>query len=350
MQSRKLFLFLVTLSGALLAGSPALGADGKRLYQQNCAACHGHEGRGGVGVPLALDDFLANATDEYLFETIRRGRPGRVMPAFENLSDEEVTAIVEHVRGWQESERETERPEPPHGGDPRRGEKLFQQNCASCHGANGEGGSGTGVTFSRSRDQEIMAPALNNSGFLAAADDVMIKDAILRGRDGTPMPSAEALGLSESDVDDIVTYIRDFEGGPDPDEPESVEEAVFVEESPYDLERTVEAIKVAVEGHNFRLVDEQYLDEGMVPEGEENERRVMLFFCNFDFLYDAMSVDPRVGLFLPCRVTVAEHEGTVRVMSIQPKKLSILFNNTELDRACEEMEELYRDILREGTL
>lgn len=335
---------------ALLVAASLPAADGERLYQQNCAACHGQAGHGGVGVPLALDDFLATATDEYLFKTIREGRPGRVMPSFRQLSDAEVAAIVEHIRGWQESEPRAARPDPPTGGDPRRGERLYQESCAACHGARGEGGEGTGVTFSRPRDQQIMAPALNNAGFLAAADDALIKDSILRGRDGTPMPSADELGLSESDVDDLVAFIRKFEGEPDPRPVETPEEAVLLQESPYDLETTVEAVKLAVEGHNFRLVGEQYLDEGMVPEGEEDRRRVMLYFCNFGFLYDAMSVDPRVGLFLPCRVTVAEHDDSVYVMSIQPKKLSILFNNTELDRACDEMEDLYQAILEEGTL
>ena len=58
----------------------------------------------------------------------------------------------------------------------------------------------------------------------------------------------------------------------------------------------------------------------------------------------------RVGLFLPCRVTVVEHAGKVQVMSINPKTLSHLFNNEELDRICGRMEKLYQDILEEATL
>ncbi len=65
------------------------------------------------------------------------------------------------------------------------GAKLYGRNCAACHGANGEGSKGTGVTFLRSRDLPIMAPALHNPGFLAAATDAMIKATLLHGRKGT---------------------------------------------------------------------------------------------------------------------------------------------------------------------
>jgi cytochrome c oxidase cbb3-type subunit 3 len=37
-------------------------------------------------------------------------------------------------------------------------------------------------------------------------------------------------------------------------------------------------------------------------------------------------------------------------MSINPKYLSQLFNNSELDGACDEMQKIYRDILEESTL
>ena len=85
----------------LLTGLPVAvqaAPNGKALYSANCASCHGVDGRGGVGVPLALPEFLDSVNDNYLFNSIRLGRPGRVMPAFEDLSDIQVKAIVEYVR------------------------------------------------------------------------------------------------------------------------------------------------------------------------------------------------------------------------------------------------------------
>ena len=77
---------------------------------------------------------------------------------------------------------------------------------------------------------------------------------------------------------------------------------------------------------------------------------MMVYFCNFKFLDDVLKIDPRVGLFLPCRVTVVQQGDQVLVMTINPKRLSYLFNNRELDAACDEMTELYEAILEESTL
>lgn len=339
-----LFALLMVLTGGAVAAP-----DGAQLYARNCAVCHGRAGNGGVGVPLALPAFQESVSDRYLELTIRHGRPGRVMPAFTRLSDEEVRAIVDHVRGFAKVER-PQFSQQRIRGDAERGRALFAQHCAACHGANGEGGKGTGVTFSRPRDLPIIAPALNNPGFLKAASDAMIKATLMKGREGTPMVSFLERGLSERDIDDLVAFVRSFEQAPHAAEPAQEEPAIMVYESPYSVEETVEAVKRAVIGKNFRLIRTQLLEHGLFPEGEQNPKQVIVYFCNFNFLYDAMKLDPRVGLFLPCRVTVVEDRGVVKVMSINPKRLSRLFNNHNLDEACEQMHQVYVDILEEATL
>jgi cytochrome c oxidase cbb3-type subunit 3 len=55
-------------------------------------------------------------------------------------------------------------------------------------------------------------------------------------------------------------------------------------------------------------------------------------------------------MFLPCRVTILETAGKVQVMSVDPKVLSRLFNNSELNRLCDEMTTSYTAILEEATL
>ncbi len=341
---------------ALLAGnglSPALAApDGAKLYGRNCAACHGETGTGGIGVPLALPSFQAGISDDYLRKTIRLGRPGRVMPSFAYLDKAEIEAIVRHMRSWNKGPVATYSARPVKG-DPVHGKQLFGQYCAACHGAGGEGGKGTGVTFSRPRDLPVMAPALHNPGFLAAATDAMIKATLIHGREGMPMTSFLKRGLKEKDIDDIVSYVRSFEKQPLPESAQMLdaENPVIVHDSSYDLKTTVENVKQAVTTNNFFYGRVQTLEYGMTTPDKENPKQVIVYFCNISLLNQALAVDPRVGMFLPCRITIVERDdGKVQVMSVNPKVLSRLFNNAELNRLCEQMSESYTRIMEEATL
>jgi cytochrome c oxidase cbb3-type subunit 3 len=342
--------FVVLMGLAMASLAVAAAPDGARLYAAHCAACHGDTGGGGVGVPLSLSSFLNSVDDDFLRKTIRYGRPGRVMPAFSKLSDAQIDAIVSFIRAW------SDKPAPlftstPVQGDATHGKSLYESYCAVCHGVEGEGGKGTGVTFSRRRHLPIIAPALNNSGFLVAASDEMIRHTLQFGRDGTPMRSFLVQGLSEQDIADLVSYVRTFETREPPGrEPVTGEARIIEAESGYTLEETVENLKDALISQNFTLIRTDTLEHGLVPEGEENPKQVILHFCNFSFLFDALAVDPRVGMFLPCRITVEERAGKVMVSAINPLYLSHLFNNAELDEYCHKMHGLYRVLIEEATL
>lgn len=335
--------FLLFTSSALYA-SP----NGAQLYTNHCSACHGADGHGGVGVPLALPDFQYGVTNDYLTKTIRLGRPGRIMPAFTSLSNAEVTAIIKHIRTWAPG-KPFKYSNKRINGNLKHGKMIYEKNCAVCHGSNGEGGKGTGVTFSRPRDLPVIAPALNNPGFLASAPDLMIKTVLMNGREGTPMLSFLKQGLSEKDIDDVVTYVRSFQKQPAAKKTEEDSEPLISFESPNSLDETVAIIKRAIVGKNFRIIRVQYLNQGLVEEGKENKKQVMIYFCNFNLLNRALAIDPRVGLFLPCRITAVEKDGKVTVMATNPLNMSRLFNNEELNKLCHDMYQVYADIVEEST-
>jgi len=341
-------LFVFGLASAFFA-TPLLAVDGAALYVQYCNACHGERSGGGIGVPLTSPQNLI--PDDYVRKTIRNGRPGRVMPAFAALTDEDVDAIVKHVQslhgGKPPSYANT-----PVKGNLKHGKDLFAQHCAACHGDNGQGGEGTGVTLSRPRNLPIMAPALHNPGFLASANDQFIKTMLMQGIQGTPMISFLKAGLKEKDIDDIVAFIRHFEKEPisrtaiiaDKVDP------IISADSPYDLQTTIDNVKQAVGLNNFVFIREQTLDDGLVASGKNDPHQHIIYFCNFNLLSEALRTDPRVGLFLPCRITVVEQNGKVRMMAANPKRLSRLFNNSELNRMCDQMTKMYRTIMDDATL
>ncbi len=168
------------------------------------------------------------------------------------------------------------------------------------------------------------------------------------------MTSMLVAGLTEQDINDVVSYIRSFEttaamlkqtlDGSDAESP------VITAESPYGMEETIENLKQAIADQNFTLIRTEYLERGLVKKGDENKKQIVMHFCNFGFLFKALAVDPRVGMFLPCRVTVVEKNGKVYLSTINPKRLSKLFNNHELDKSCNEMYEVYNTLLEDATL
>lgn len=84
--------------------------QGKLLYQRWCAGCHGQDGSGPEAPALHQAAFLQLATDDYLVNTIRRGRRGTAMQGFADpsvshpvLSDGEIEDIVTYIRTWETS-------------------------------------------------------------------------------------------------------------------------------------------------------------------------------------------------------------------------------------------------------
>jgi cytochrome c oxidase cbb3-type subunit 3 len=308
-------------------------------------------GIGGIGLPLN-GEKIEHFPRDYLFKTIRHGRPGRVMPAFVELSDAQVDAVVDYILGWKQSAdipvfslRRIE-------GNIERGKQIFASHCAACHGEDGKSeGTGTGVTVSRERKFKVVPPALNNPGFLASASDEWIKDTIVSGRPGTIMPSGKSLNLSDNDIDAVVSYIRSFETLPGSQASLQDEEPTLVFESPYDFITTVENLKQAMQGMNFRYFPDRYLEMGLADDNLIDRTQLSMRFCNFERLYGMINTEPRLGVVLPCRVIVVQlPDGQVQIMAMNMKVVSRLFNNDQLSESAEMMHEAILSIIDEATL
>lgn len=113
-------------------------ATGRRLYNSNCAGCHGLDGHGSdKGVNIAENMKLRNLPDAQLSDIISGGVPGTGMPAFSSLSATQVHAVVDYVRALQ-----GKRNAQVLVGDPKRGKEIFfgKGTCSTCHAISGEGG------------------------------------------------------------------------------------------------------------------------------------------------------------------------------------------------------------------
>src|ERR1019366_184523 len=94
--------------GALIPEDPRRRAlvsapYGKELFAQNCASCHGEEGRTPKpGIPtLHSPAVLAIADDAYYADIIAQGRPGTSMPSWKSiLTNTQRQSLVLYIRSW----------------------------------------------------------------------------------------------------------------------------------------------------------------------------------------------------------------------------------------------------------
>ena len=73
-------------------------AEGKKMYAERCAVCHGADGKGGIGPDLTKKDLKYGKTDQNLTESIEKGRSGG-MPGFAGqISGEQVKGLVAFIQ------------------------------------------------------------------------------------------------------------------------------------------------------------------------------------------------------------------------------------------------------------
>jgi high-affinity iron transporter len=174
-------------------------ADGRRLYQANCASCHGREGLGdgpaaGALTPrppaLGTAAVMFGVTPAMAYRKISVGVTGTAMPAFAStLTVDQRWSIVAYLPTLRSSpERVAE------------GEGLYVQNCASCHGITGAADGAIGRTLSK------LPPEIGSFAWQAEHSDSQLTRAIAGGIPATPMPPA--MNYRPDQLQMVVAYLR----------------------------------------------------------------------------------------------------------------------------------------------
>jgi mono/diheme cytochrome c family protein len=235
-----IFWMLPFLASTALAAAPApdVGTDadreaGKKLYEVNCAQCHGEKGDGnGIAAPLLLPkprDFTSGKfkirttpsgalpTTQDLKNIIRAGMPYTAMPAWPQFNEQQLTQLVYYVKSFDPAfanpERQAEPIEipaaPPLSNDSiEKGKKLYADlGCARCHGDTGRTDGISAPTLKDDWGNPIRAADLTRRWtFRGGPKREEIFRAFSTGLNGTPMPSFVD-ALSAEQRWDLANYV-----------------------------------------------------------------------------------------------------------------------------------------------
>ena len=189
------FALLVPSGAATHPSAQVEPSPGRALYLQDCAWCHGPAGEGTQygpalqGVGAASADFMLTTGRMPIPRPIDNPpqRPPRYSP-------QEIAELVRVVAAFGDGP-----PIPtvdPGIGDARLGFRLYQENCAACHGVAGSGGALT---------QGLIAPSVLKSTPRQISEAMRIGGA---GRFSGNMPRFGPETFDEHAVNSIIAYIE----------------------------------------------------------------------------------------------------------------------------------------------
>lgn len=181
--------------------------DFASLYSENCAGCHGTQGRGGAAIALGNPVYLAIVDESTVRKVIVNGIRGTSMPAFAQsaggmLTDKQVDVLTRGMLSRWSRKGILDGTNPPSyaaksAGNSARGQLAFETYCASCHGSEGQG--------------ETKASAITNNSLLALLSDQELRTIVITGRPelGAPDWRSNVPGrpMTDQEVTDVVAWL-----------------------------------------------------------------------------------------------------------------------------------------------
>lgn len=115
---------------ATLMADDSLMASAQRVFDQNCAVCHGYDGRGQADhFPDLKDaDWQWGGSPEQIEQSIRAGRNAVMVGWTALLGEDGVGQVADYISAMGDG-----------SGDGHPGQMKYNQFCIACHGLDGTG-------------------------------------------------------------------------------------------------------------------------------------------------------------------------------------------------------------------
>lgn len=196
--------------------------DFPTLYKQNCAGCHGADGKNGAAISLANPVYIELIGESRLHDTIANGVAGKLMPAFSktaggDLTDAQLTILADGiVDSWGKPGLLANKTAPPYEttlqGKTDRGFVAYGVYCARCHGATGEGGPADGKAHAgkSGEHRQGWVGSIVDPSYLALISDQNLRSITIAGRPDEAMPDWRNDGprpMTDQEVTDILAWI-----------------------------------------------------------------------------------------------------------------------------------------------
>lgn len=187
----------------LLPAAAGAVPDAQRLYQHNCAACHGETGDGKSRAQYGLNppprDFTAAAawqelSRERMILSVTHGRPGTAMVGWGGrLSDGEIAAVVDYIRA--------QFMHPPAQTRQTSAQQLYKRHCSACHGDRGNGATWAHNSLNPP-PRDFTTPATRQE---LSRERMLLS--VTHGRPGTAMMPFGGQ-MSPGEIEAVVDYVR----------------------------------------------------------------------------------------------------------------------------------------------
>jgi cytochrome c oxidase cbb3-type subunit 3 len=159
---------------AELASNPDAVRLGRNTFMNNCASCHGSDGRGAKGFPnLADGEWLHGGAPEVIYTTVANGRTGVMAPMGAVVGDAGADQIIDYLLAAEDDTSEAVA---------LGQQKFMTSGCIGCHGLDASG------------NQAIGAPNLRDSNYLHGGSRADLKESIMNGRVNQMPAQLELIG------------------------------------------------------------------------------------------------------------------------------------------------------------